>query len=371
MKSNRVNPASLRTWAEIDLKALTQNLKTIRQQLTPDTFVLGVVKADAYGHGMIPITQSLAKQGVRHFGVASVSEALPLRASGFKGSILLLSAALPSEYPEAIQNRLILTLSSLQEAQQIAKISRRLKERASVHLKINTGMNRLGASAAEAELLISFLQKCSDLQWTGLWTHFACADSDSSFTQRQWNQFIPWTKRFPHLLLHAANSAAMLRSKDHHLHAVRAGISLYGYPPLSAWNSQFQPVLSWKCRITRIEKVPAGQSVSYGATYRTPKRQRLATLCVGYADGYSRLLSNRGNVLLHGQSAPIRGRVTMDQILVDVSRIPRAKMGDTVTLIGREGKHLITAHDLALQTGTIPYEILCGIGNRVVRVYSK
>lgn len=359
----------MRCWAEIGGAALRHNLKVIRRELPRGVQVMGIVKANAYGHGVIPVARELVRQGVKILCVANVAEARELRDAKLREPILLLSACLPEEMEEAIRCGAMPTLSTWDEARLLDRAARKLKVRAKAHFKIDTGMGRLGAWHEEAARLLERIAQLPGVEVTGVYTHFASADVDDKLTRTQLQRFAALWAEFGDRLIHAANSPALFRYPESVFDAVRPGIMLYGLSVVDGWQPKLRPVLEWKSRVTLVHSLPRGRTVSYGATYRLPQEQRLATVAVGYADGYPRLLSNRGSVLVKGQRCPIRGRVTMDQIIVDVSKARGVTVGTEVVLIGKQGREQILASDLASMTGTISYEILTGISSRVPRVF--
>ncbi len=359
----------LRCWAEIDHRALRENLSFIRKQIPQTTEVMGMVKANAYGHCAVAVAKTLWKEGVRSFGVASLAEALSLKEHGVRGKILILGAALIEEYPQIVRHQLIATISSFQEGKRLNEIAKRQQLKAIIHFKIDTGMGRLGAWWEEAEQELLRLSKLSHLEIGGIYTHFSSADSDEAMTREQIKRFLNYRPWFEKRMVHASNSAGVLGKQSLSFDCIRPGISLYGYAPLQKDQKHLKPVLSWKTRVTAIHQVKKGRTLSYGATYRVTKDSTIALLAVGYADGYPRLLSNQGSVLIQGKRVPIRGRVTMDQILVDVTTIGKVSLGEEVTLIGGSGKNQLLATELAEKTGTISYEILCGISDRVLRIH--
>lgn len=359
----------LRCWAEIDHQALRNNLSYIRKQIPETTTVMGMIKANAYGHGSVAIAKTLRKEGVKWFGVASLTEALHLKEEGVKGSFLILGAALQEEYASIIHHRFIATISSSKEASQLNQVARKLKQNAVIHFKIDTGMGRLGFWWEEAEKELRQVSKLSNVKLDGIYTHFASADSDRSMTAEQLKRFLSFQPWFKQRMVHVSNSAGFLENQETAFDCVRPGISLYGYSSQVKYQKALTPVLSWKTRITAIHEVKKGRTLSYGATYRVVRDSKIAVLAVGYADGYPRLLSNQGEVLIQGKRMPIRGRVTMDQILVDVTALKKVSIGEEVLLVGQRGKNKISAAELAEKTGTISYEILCGISERVSRIH--
>lgn len=359
-----------RCWVEIDGRALRHNVKVIRGLIPKTTRVLAVVKANAYGHGLVPTAREFEATGIDWLGVANVSEGISLRDSGVKVPILLLSATLPEEMADAVRHRLTLTLSSVEEARALAIAARLTGRAADAHFKIDTGMGRLGAWHQEADAELREVQKIKGVAITGLCTHFASADENPPMTRAQWRAITPFFEAHPKLLCHAANSPAVTRGYGFHAGMVRAGLALYGVPPYPHCERLgLQPALTWKSRIGLLRDVEAGRTVSYGATYRVPRRERHAVVSMGYGDGYFRANSNGGHLLVGGLRCPIRGRVTMDQIVVDVTRVKNERVGDEVVALGTQGNKSIAARELAAQSGTIPWEILTNIGARVPRQY--
>ena len=359
-----------RCWAEVDGRALRHNLKILRRLIPAETRLMAVIKANAYGHGMLPLARELARLRTDWLGVANVAEGAALRASGIRLPILLLSATLPEEMDEAVKHRLTLCVSSLGEGRAADRAARRLRAQAEVHFKIDTGMGRLGASPATAGATLAALRKLPHVAVTGLCTHFASADDDAPLTRAQWKQIAPFFAEGKGLLCHAANSPAVTRRYGFNADMVRVGLALYGIPPNVADSGLgLRPILSWKSRVCLLRNVARGQTVSYGATYRTPKPERHAVVGMGYGDGYFRAESNQGHLLVRGVRCPIRGRVTMDQIIIDVTRVPGCRVGDEVVALGESGEEELGAHELARLAGTIPWEILTNIGMRVPRIY--
>jgi alanine racemase len=358
-----------RCWVEVDGAALNHNLAEIRRQASSGCGVMAVVKANAYGHGLQPVAKEFAAMGVEWLGVAQVEEAVQLRKSGIRTPILILSACLKGELEEAVRLKLTPTLSSWTEAQWLEKAARTQRKTAQAHFKIDTGMGRLGCRFEEAEAEIARIARLKRVRIDALFTHFTSADTDPDMTRRQWRLFQEIAARFPDKKRHAANSAGLLADRRFSADVVRPGIALYGCPPLPQWQPRFRPALAWKSRVTLVKRMPKGRTLSYGATYRLPFAQTIAVVAVGYGDGYFRSLSNRGSVLIGGLRCPIRGRVTMDQILVDVSRVPDVKSGDEAVLIGKQGKAKIHAAEVAAWAGTISYEVLTNVGSRVPRCY--
>lgn len=371
---------SRRCWAEISLPALRHNLRVIRGLIPQGTRIMAVVKANAYGHGALPVARCCRAEKTEWLAVANTTELAELRRARIGGPIMLLSACLKEEMADAIRLRAAFTISSLEEARELAKVTRKLGPRTKpeVHLKVDTGMGRLGIWHEEAIATIERILALPELKVTGLYTHFARSDDHAKMTHQQFRRFVRVQQRFPQLLAHLANSHGLLGPAPYADDMVRAGIMLYGSSEDAAMREELRPLLTWKARITTLRDYAAGRTVSYGATYRLPECQRLAILSVGYADGYPRLLSNRGVVLIKGVRCPIRGRVTMDQTVVDVSALgPRVRVGDEAILLGsarskRSGSprpDILRAEELAHWARTISYEIYTGVSSRVERVW--
>ena len=338
-----------------------------------------MIKADAYGHGAIAIAGGLQKQGVTRFGVATLQEGIALREAGVHAPILLMGPWLPEHGAEIVRHRLTPIIYHFDAAAQLAeRLSDEVRPYA-VHVKIDTGMGRLGLAPDQALTLLDSPLFTRALFVEGLMTHLADADNnDPEYTHIQIQRFQSVVqhlqadgRRIP--LIHAANSAAILFHPSAHFTVVRPGIMLYGYHTASPTRptAELRPVLSLITKIAHVRGFPAGQCVGYNGVYRTRRPSRLAVLPIGYADGYSRSLSDRGAVLIKGRRAPVVGRVCMDMTLVDVTDIPDVSPGDEAVLIGRQGEECISAADLAAWQNTIPYEVLCGIGPRVPRVYRE
>lgn len=364
------------TAALIDLAALTHNFREVSRR-TGSRKILAVVKAQAYGHGAVPVSRCLAEAGADMLGVALVEEGRELREAGISTPLLIMGAVFPDQAEEIVRLDLITTLTSLQVAQSLSKAARKKGRTAAVHIKVDTGMGRIGLVPEAVPELISGIVELGSVRIEGLMTHFADADlQNKQFAAVQMDRF----EKLAHDLeqrgmtvpvRHAANSAAVLDLRRSFFTMVRPGLMLYGYNPLehALEGVDLHPVLSLVTRIAFIKRVPAGTPISYGRTFTTRRESLIATIPVGYADGYSRGLSNKGQALVGGRRVGIAGRVCMDMTMLDVTDVPGVREGDEVVLIGRQGNESITAGDIAAMTGTIPYEVLCGISGRVPRVY--
>ncbi len=359
-----------RCWVEVDGRALRINYRILRGLVPRTTRLMAVVKANAYGHGLIPMARELEAIGTDWLGVANVAEGTAIREAGVGLPILLLSATLPEEMEEAIRQKLTLTLSSYEEAKRLDREARKLRRKAEVHFKIDTGMGRLGCWHRHAGEELVKIRTLGNLVIKGLCTHFASADDNAGLTQTQWDAISPFFAENSSLLRHAANSPAVTRRYGFAADMVRVGLALYGIAPNpDDQGLGLRPVLSWKSRVTLLHEMARGRTVSYGATYRVPSPQRQAVVGMGYGDGYFRLHSNASHMLVRGQRCPIRGRVTMDQIMIDVTRVPGCRVGDEVVALGTQEGDEIHARELATQAHTIPWEILTNISARVPRVY--
>lgn len=365
------------TYAEIDLKKLKKNILTIKNYLPPKTKLMAIVKANAYGHGAVEISKAAEDGGADYFGVASLGEALELRSAGIKLPILILSETNNAFLERVIDANLTQTVYTFSQAQALSDIAISKNKQVKIHIKIDTGMSRVGVLPDEAIKLIKRVKLLKNVEIEGLFTHFANADNkDSDFTIRQFSTFMNIVDELKKegitfSILHAANSAAMLNFPETILDMVRVGICLYGIMPtknnLNKINS-LEPILSFKTKILYIKEVPENTPISYGSTYYTKKLTRIATIPVGYADGLPRKLSNKGQVLIKGKKYPIVGNVTMDMTMIDIG-FDKIEIGDEVILIGKDGNNTISAWDIAELDNTIAYEIVCGIGKRVPRIY--
>jgi alanine racemase len=359
-----------RCWAEVDGRALRHNFRLLRSLVPRTTRLLAVIKANAYGHGLRPMALELEATGADWLGVANIIEGQLVRKVGVKLPILLLSGTLQEEMEDAVRLKLSLTISSLEEARKLDRIAGALRRKADVHFKIDTGMGRLGCWHKDARKVLAAIRKLPNLTVSGLCTHFCSADDNAGLTREQWNVISPFFAENKDLLRHAANSPAVTRGYGFHADMVRLGLALYGVAPCTdAQDIDLRPVLTWKSRITLLHEMERGRTVSYGATYRVPSRQMQAVVAMGYGDGYFRLHSNASHMLVRGKRCPIRGRVTMDQVMIDVTRVPGVRVGDEVVALGAQGGEEIRARELATQAHTIPWEVLTNIGIRVPRVY--
>ena len=369
-----------RAQALIDLDALLYNVELLHRDLPVHTKIVAVIKADGYGHGAVQAAMVLEPVDyIFGFAVATVDEGLELRNAGIKKPIMLLGYAFPERYAEAIEADLWLAVFSEETARQITQAAQRLKRKAKVQIVIDTGMNRIGYRVNEQTAdEITGICSMQSLNVCGMFTHFYASDAaDKSAAMVQYEKFLTMADllknrgiRIPYV--HCSNSAAIMDLPDLSLDLVRAGIAMYGLMPSDVTVSrELKSVMTLKSRVVYVKTVPAGEKISYGGTYTAPQARRIATICFGYADGYPRQLSNRAEVLIRGKRAPIRGRICMDQFMVDVTDIPDAAVGDEVTLIGADGNERITMEEIGTISGRFNYETACCISKRVPRVYIR
>lgn len=368
------------TWAEVSLSTLRANFRSIQQYVGPRVDVCAVVKGDAYRHGIVECATALQTEGAEWLGVTSTEEGVQLRQAGIHSRILIMAGFWHGDEEEIIQHRLTPAVWEPWHLESLGKAARRLHSSISVHLKVDTGMSRLGMLPEDLSAMAASFQSYPELVMEGVFTHLASAETpDAPELQAQIDCFRQtleniWQTGSSPRWIHAANSAAIVSRHDSWNTMVRAGISLYGYYlPFTSRTEIRQPgispVLSWKTRIVSLRTMAAGRRVGYGGTYTLARPSRIGVLPVGYADGLSRQLSSRGRVLVKGNYAPMVGRISMDITLVDVTDVPGAQIGDEVTLIGACQNRSITACDHAALASTIPYEILCNISKRVPRLF--
>jgi alanine racemase len=367
------------TWLEIDLSAIANNTRRMKDLVGPQVRVLASLKADGYGHGALKVARTALHNGASMLGVATVSEATPLREAGITAPILVFGYVPLWQMREAVHQDLTITLYALDSARALSRAAQALGKRVRVHVKVDTGMSRLGIRSEQLSEILELMREIRHLpglELEGIFTHFARADAeDLSHARLQLTRFQNVLRaieaegmRPP--LVHAANSAATLSLPESRFDMVRPGIALYGLDPSPEVRlpEGFQPALSFKTQVAQVKLIPAGEGISYGCTYITERPTWIAVLPVGYADGFRRAPTNWGSVLIHGQEAPLLGRVCMDQSMVDISHIPGVRVGDEVVLIGRQGQAVLTAETVAQRLGTINYEVVSEILARVPRV---
>lgn len=375
MTIDMTNQSAHWQWMEIDLDALTHNIQALRSHLKVGTKFMAVVKKNAYGFGAVTISRAVLEAGADYLAVYSVEEALELREAGIHAPLLIMGPVLPSKADTIIKQQLITTVVEAELAQAVSNASQKLNAVAEVHVKIDTGLHRFGVSLEEARELLNYLDTLPNLMVVGLYTHFSSAnESDKTPTKLQLERCLKLARLFPQIkLLHAANSAAAIQFPETHLNMVRVGISLYGlYPSVAVKKAvALKPVLSLKTRVARVHLVRAGEGVSYGLTWVAPRDSIVALIPFGYGHGLPRLLSNRGEVLIRGKRAPIRGVICMDQCVVDVTDIPGVRVSDEVTIIGRQDSDEITVSEIAELTGTIHYEVVTRLPEALPRLYLR
>lgn len=365
--------------AIIDCSAFRHNLDAVRSYVGPHVRIMAVIKANGYGHGMIHLAREAAMWGITDFGVARVHEGLELRSAGYGQRILVFESPARGALTDAIGNDLTLTVTDGEVLEAIEREVRRMGKRAVVQVKTDTGMGRLGLPADQAHNVIIRAARSQHVTLTGVYSHFATSeDADRTFALQQWERFVSMLDTVQRAGVdvperHMANSGAIMTIPESHGDMVRPGIMLYGYPPGQGMEERFalRPVLSLVSRVAFLKEVPSGTSLSYGRRYFTGSRARIATVPMGYGDGYSRLLTGKAEVLIAGERYPVVGTVCMDQLMVNVSGNARVAVGDEVTFIGGTARERITAWDVAALTGTIPYETTCALTPRVPRVYQS
>lgn len=361
-------------WAEVDLNALKRNYERIKTYTQSE--IMPIVKANGYGHGALPVVKALFEAGARRFGVALLEEALEIRHS-FPTVQVMTIGYMSTDFAETIVKEDIISgVYQYDQAEALSKAATAQGKNATIHLKIDTGMGRIGFRKDMVQEILQIIN-LPNLFIEGIYTHFASSDQlDLTFAREQLKLFLSVCEGLEregiHIpIKHAANSAAILQFPEAHLDLVRPGIILYGLPPSHqvGGNEGFEPVMTWKARVAHIKEIQAGETVSYGRTFRAAYPTRVATVPIGYADGLHRALSNRGEMLVKGRRAAIIGRICMDQTMLDVTKIPGVEVGSSVTLLGSEGYERIDATEMAKWLETINYEVVCDISRRVPRVY--
>lgn len=371
-----------RVFAEVDLDAIRYNVEQMGRHIREGAKIMAVIKADGYGHGAVPIGKELERmEEVWGYAVATAEEAVILRRNGLTKPILVLGAVFPEQYQGLLGLDIRPTVYSLKQARGLEEFLRGTGKNISVHIKIDTGLSRLGFQVTEeAAGEVAQIAGMEHIIIEGLYTHFAKSDAkDKAMAIGQMEKFEAMQKMLAGQgisipIAHCSNSAAIIDMPKAHMDMVRAGISLYGMWPSDEVKKEaidLRPALSLKSCIVFLKELEKGRAISYGATYETQKKQRIATIPVGYGDGYPRSLSNRGYVLVHGQKAPVCGRICMDQFMVDVTHIPEAEEGDTVTLVGTDGEETISMEAIGDLSGRFNYEFACDLGKRIPRIYKK
>ena len=364
--------------AEVDLSAISHNIKAIKEKVAPAR-VMAVVKANAYGHGVLPTSRVALQSGADSLGVALVEEGAELREKGFRAPILVFGGMLPEQADEFVRYDLQATVYDDQALAALQQTARRQQKQALVHVKIDTGMGRVGIPWTEAEAFIKKVAATENIALQGVYTHFATSDEmDKSFTHLQLSRFkeivTACERDGIHIpIKHAANSGAILDVPESYFDLVRPGVMMYGYYPSTETTESvaIKAAMTFKTRVLHIKEIERGTSVSYGRTFMARQKSRVATLPVGYADGYNRLLSNQGEVLIRGRKFPVIGRVCMDLIMVDLGGDKEIRIGDEVVLFGWQNGQQVSVQSICDKLNTIPYEVTCWVSQRVPRVYKK
>lgn len=370
-------------WAEVDLKAIAHNIRELRRITNPKARFMAIVKANAYGHGIIEVARQSLENGAEALGVANIEEGIQLRKAGINAPVLIFGYASPVHAKKLIEFDLTQTVYSYEISRALSEAVAAYGKKIKVHIKVDTGMGRLGLLREITDSSVSEVESISRLpmlELEGIYTHFATADkSDRSYAGKQFEIFMDFLNllRIAGLeipVTHAANSAAIINMPETHLDMVRAGISIYGLYTSEEMDRsiiKLKPAMELKTRIIHLKKVPAGFKVSYGTTYETEKPTTIATVSIGYADGLNRLLSSKGRMLVCGHSAPIVGRICMDLTMLDVGNIPEIAIGEEVVVFGRQGNALISVDEIASTINTINYEVVSTIMERVPRIYLR
>ncbi len=369
-----------RVWVDIDLTAIRKNIMTMRGRIPEGKKLLAVIKANAYGHGSIEVANALDDLA-DYYGVACIDEAVELRLAGITKPILILGVTDESLFPDLVKYDITQTIFTLQQAKALSNEAGRQGKSAKLHIKVDTGMNRIGfASVKESVPEIVAISKLPNLNVEGIFTHYYKADAKDkslAFAQlEKYTQMLQWLEEagVKFAIRHISNSAGIMEMPNDTYDMVRSGISTYGLYPSDEMDTELNvlyPAMELKSHITYVKKVPAGQTIGYGATYTAPEEKIIATVGVGYADGYPRALSNQGRMLVHGQYAPIVGRVCMDQTMIDVSHIPDVQAGDEVVLAGCQGENRISVEELANMSASFNYEFVCDVNRRVPRIFHQ
>ena len=377
MGAQKGNGLNYRSWVEVDLDNFTHNWHEMRKLVGPDVKILSVVKADAYGHGAIEISNVAVRNGAAFLGVANADEGVQLRVGGIEAPILILSPSMGLEIDEIIKYNLTPSVSDLGFARELQKKLRKAQARMPIHIEIDTGMGRGGTIHSEAFRTIEEVLELPNLSVEGIFTHLSSSEVEGDdYNEKQWDLFKALLKKLEANRIyipvkHLANSGGLLNFKPFHLDMVRPGIMSYGIYPAESLKGKADllPVMSFKTKVLLLKEFPRGYGIGYNRTYVTKKPTRIATIPVGYGDGYGVILSNQGEALIRGKRVPLVGRVSMDMCTLDVSRLPECEVGDEVVLLGRQGDEYIPANDIAAKAKTISYEVLCALGKRAPRVF--
>lgn len=371
-----------RVYAKIDLDAIAYNMEQMKQNIRPETKVMAVIKADGYGHGAVQIAEMMERWNyIWGFAVATLDEAVVLRTEGIQKPILVLGCVFPDQYMEMLKHEIRMNIYTEEMAESISRMAAREGKTAYMHIKLDTGMSRLGFGINEQSAeTIKRISKMPNVNMEGIFTHFTKADEkDKSFTKKQIQEFVWMTERLKEKNVrftyeHCSNSAGIIDVPEANFDIVRAGISTYGLYPseeVDKTNVKLKPALELKSHVAFVKEIERGTPVSYGGTFVAKEKMKIATIPVGYADGYPRSLSNKGYVLIRGKKAPILGRVCMDQFMVDVTQIEGVSFGDKVTMIGKDGNEILPVEVLSELSGRFNYEFVCDLGKRIPRVYVR
>ncbi len=377
-----MNSKYSRVYAEIDMDAIAENFRVMHERISPKTKMVAVIKTDGYGHGAVPIARMIQPEDyIWGFAVATMTEAMILRKNQITKPVLILGYTFEEDYEDLIRYEIRPVVFKLDMAKELSQTAVQLKKTLSIHIGLDTGMSRIGFSDTEESIkTIREIASLPGIRIEGMFTHFAKADElDKAPANRQFERYMHFAHRLEEAgvaipLKHVSNSAALMELADMNLDLVRAGISIYGIYPseeVSRDSMKLTPAMSLHSRIVYIKEIETGTQISYGGTFTAPHPMRIATIPVGYGDGYPRMLSNKGFVLIHEKRARILGRICMDQFMVDVTDIPEAQELDEVILVGRQGNEEITVDELGDLCGRFSYEFICDIGKRVPRIYTK
>lgn len=369
----------MRTWAEVNLDAVKHNLEIIKSHTNAK--ILGIIKADAYGHGIKQVAKVLADGGVYAFGVSNADEAIELRNKGFMQPILIVGVIFPEDYDRIIEHDVTFSVDSVESARIISQVAKKMQKEAKIHIKLDTGMGRIGFVCDNTEKVCNEIKEISELEYIkidGIFSHFSKADDeDLSYSDMQYAKFTAVCDRLKEMgievgIKHIANSAAIFTMPHAHMDMVRMGMVVYGHYPSDYVESiapGLKSAMAFKTKVSHIKTLESDSFISYGGTYKALKGQKIATIAIGYADGFSRVLSGSAEVLVRGQRAKVIGRICMDQCMIDVSHIDDIKIGDEVIIFGTDGNNTITVETVASLLGTINYEIVCSVTRRVPRAY--
>jgi len=363
------------TWAEVDLNAIKNNIRTLQELTGVD--VMAVVKANGYGHGMLPVAKAALEAGAAYCAVARIPEGIELREAGIQAPVHVMGPSLSHRFRDAIQHHLEITLFQMEQIEPLRQVAASVGRPARVHVKVETGMNRIGADPDDALVMLQTLAGIPEIEVAGLFTHYARADEeDTTTTDRQEETFLQFLQTVTEnglrpKVIHAGNSATAVTRPASRFDMVRAGVSMYGLHPSREVRlpRDFKPALTWKTQLRHVHHIKAGEGISYGHRYVTSGEERIGVIPVGYGDGWRR--TDENEVLLHGKRAPVVGRVCMDQCMLQLDSFPGAAVGDEVVLLGRQGADHIAAEDVAARWNTINYEVTCGISARIPREYLR